>query len=177
MSQEEGGPTPAVETPADPTDELRDLVLAEQAELEEDTHKVLPVPGRPSLRVRYHREISFKLIEKAQKSLARGKSGMLDVLLDLMIAACDELLVERKNGDLVPLSHVFPELGEGPARFTPAVAAVFKKPEAESARESVLAVFRSEPSILPHARQLDAWLSYSETPEVDDDDEELADDF
>jgi hypothetical protein len=167
---EEGGLTPAPNTPVSDEAKLRELVLEQYAADDQPDYKEMPIPGRSPLVARYHREVEWDVQERARKAIQSGKGDLLDALIDLMIAACEEILVRRASGELVPLSTVFPELGDASARYTPQVAKLFKpEMEIDTARAAVMQIFPNAQAIAPHAGRLDAWISYAEeTAEAED---------
>lgn len=171
-----GGLEPAPNTPASIDEELRELLVAQHEENAEETTTEIDLPGHHGLLVvRYHR-VPWGVTEQASKIIRRGKPGaVLNAMLDLMIAACEEVLARRKSGELVPISAVFPELGSGPVRYTRELAAAFN-PKADfteaKARACVLAMFPTEQSIAPHATELQRWLEFNEDEAEEDEAEE-----
>lgn len=168
MSATEGGQQPAAKSPASDQAKLREQLLAQHQSNKDQKFKEIDIPGQHGLLVaRYHR-VEWEISEQAAQTIGGGESGaVLNAMLDLMIAACDEILVRRESGDLIPVAAVFPELGDGPTRYTAQLAGLFNKgmefEEGEQfARANVLALFPSEQSVAPHAQQLQRWLDFNE---------------
>jgi hypothetical protein len=167
-----GGPAPAQKAPAGPEAKLRERLLQKhRANTATDQHKELTIPGHEGLLVaRYHRNVEWEVIEEAATAIAsgRGSGVLLNSMLDLIIAACEEILVRRGNGDLVPVSMVFPELGEGSTRYTRELAAAFnpgKDYSEADARACVLALFPSALAVPTHGKELQGWLEFAEDQE------------
>lgn len=169
MEAAEVHPIRGSEEVGDAVDELREGLLASVREADKDETLDLAVPGRKGLLwVRYER-VALEASEALTRKIIRSQGGGLhEAFMDLMIAACREVLVKTKDG-LAPVSEALPEAGEPPVTFSAELALALKPGvEVSSAREALLVVFPTPQSAMSHGQRLQQWLDFSAETDAED---------
>lgn len=159
--EERDAPTEAPEIESRAGSSLLDELRAKRAEATQDRRLELDVPGYEGLLVVRYRPTTWEEDKKISEKLERSKNPRKELYaaLDTLITACDQILLRKHDGTLVPIEQEDPSQGDEPVRFDGRFAAIMGL-ETGSAREVVLATFKhNHRAIGVHGEELGKWLA------------------